>query len=455
LLATVCLLLAGCASVPKVSPEVGHPAVAAKPKIVTPTGALSSAEIKQLIDKLTIGPTDDKLLQHHLAIEQAVAGGPLVAGETTHLLKDGPATFGATFAAIRSARSRIDLEYYMFQDVESDGVKLSELLREKRRQGVTVNIIYDAFGSNATPKELFDQLKADGVNVVRFNPMNPLKAKAGYKPNARDHRKILVVDGTTAIVGGVNLATEYQSNPIARSGNVEGEPDRPWRDIDIEVSGPAVSQLERMFVEHWRAQHGAAVPDVVDIPPVPGVKGNSVVRFIGSTPEHQVPRYYVTLISALRASERSITVQAAYFVPTSDELQALVDAARRGVQVVLILPDKSDSSFSLAVGHSHYGRLLRAGVKIYETHGIVLHSKMVTVDGVWSVIGSSNFDHRSVVFNDEVDAIVIGSTTSDELEAMAAEDRRTATEVSLDHWKHRSMGERMKEGFASIWQNLL
>ncbi len=448
-------LLVGCASVPKVNPAIGHAAVAGPPKIATRSGPLSAAEIKSVIDKLTLSPGDDKLLRHHLAIEQAVADGPLVEGETTHLLKDGPATFRAMFAAISSAKQRIDLEYYIFQDVESDGVQIGELLLAKRRQGVVINIIYDDFGSNMTPGDFFDRLKAAGINVVKFNPINPLQTKAGYKPNARDHRKILIVDGTTGIVGGVNLATEYEMSPAAKSGGIEGEPDRPWRDTDVEVSGPAVSQLERLFVEHWRAQHGTPVPDVVDLPIVPGAKGDSVVRFIGSTPDHTIPLYYVTLISTLRSAEKSITADAAYFVPTKDELEALIDAARRGVNVTLILPDKSDSSLSLAMGHACYGRLLRAGVHIFETHGVVLHSKTVTVDGVWSVVGSSNFDHRSVVFNDEVDAIVIGSKTADELEAMAAEDRQAATAVSLQHWRHRSVAERAKETFAKVWQNLL
>lgn len=452
---TVCAVLTGCASVPTVSPAIGHAAVARAPRIVARTGPLSQAEIRAMVDKLTISPGADRLLSRHLAIEQAVAGEPLVEGENTRLLKDGPSTFRAIFAAISGARERIDLEYYIFQNVESDGVTIGDLLLAKRRQGVSINIIYDDFGSKVTPGAFFDGLQAAGVNLVKFNPLNPLKAKAGYKPNDRDHRKILIVDGTTAIVGGVNLATEYEINPLVKSGGIGDEPSRPWRDTDVEISGPAVAQLERIFVEHWRAQHGAPVPDVVDPPAVPGAKGNSVVRFIGSTPDHTVPRYYVTLISALRSSEKSITADAAYFVPTSDELDGLIGAARRGVNVTLILPDKSDSGLSLAMGHASYGRLLRAGVHIYETHGVVLHSKTVTVDGVWSVIGSSNFDHRSVVFNDEVDAIVIGSQTAGELEAMAAEDRQNATAISLHSWRHRSAAERAKETFAKLWQNFL
>ena len=194
---------------------------------------------------------------------------------------------------------------------------------------------------------------------------------------------------------------------------------------------------------------------MTQLPNVPGAKGNSVVRFIGSSPEHAVPRYYVTLISALRSAERRITAEAAYFVPTPDEVRALEDAARRGVEVVLILPAKSDSAITLAAGHSYYGELLRAGVKIYEMHGVILHSKLVTVDGVWSVIGSSNFDHRSIVFNDEVDAIVVGSETASELEAMTTDDRQRATEISLEHWEHRPIMERGREGFGWLLRGVL
>ena len=157
----------------------------------------------------------------------------------------------------------------------------------------------------------------------------------------------------------------------------------------------------------------------------------------------------------MRSAERSITIEAAYFVPTPDETQALVEAAGRGVDVVLIVPAKSDSGLALAVGRSHYGALVKAGVKIYEREGVVLHSKTVTIDGVWSAIGSSNFDHRSIVFNDEVDAIVIGSDVANGLEAMAAADRLRSRQVTLEPWRHRSIKERLKETLGKLVQNLL
>jgi cardiolipin synthase A/B len=446
--------LSACASIPQVAPAVGQPSSEAKPQIMGARGPLSARQVKALEAKLTVGPGEDALLKRHLAIEQAVAENPLVAGAATRLSRDGPATFRAMFAAIGSAKKTINLEYYIFEDVESDGVHLGDLLLAKRAEGVVVNVIYDSYGSGDTPKAFFDRLRQGGVNVVEFNPVNPFKAKKAYSLNDRDHRKILVVDGATAMVGGVNLSTHYQSNPIGKSGGVAGVSEEHWRDTDLAITGPVVAQLQTLFLEHWREQHGPALPDADYFPVVPPA-GRAVVRIIGSTPAHAVPRYYVTLISAVRSAKKSVTASAAYFVPTHDEVTALTDAARRGVEVRLLLPDRSDSALSIAVGHSHYGALLKAGVKIYETHDLVLHSKTVVVDGVWSVIGSSNFDHRSVIFNDEVDAVVLGADTAGDLEAMFEDDRAAAHAVDLKTWRRRPLSARFKELFARIWQNLL
>jgi len=132
-----------------------------------------------------------------------------------------------------------------------------------------------------------------------------------------------------------------------------------------------------------------------------------------------------------------------------------IGAAQRGVDVRLLLPDRSDSNLSIARAHSHYSELLAAGVKIYETHDLVLHSKTVVIDGVWSVIGSSNFDHRSVIFNDEVDVVVVGSETAKELETMFADDQNAATKIDLKAWKGRSLSQRINEAIAFTWEKLL
>jgi cardiolipin synthase len=150
-----------------------------------------------------------------------------------------------------------------------------------------------------------------------------------------------------------------------------------------------------------------------------------------------------------------VFLSAAYFVPTRQEMEDLTDAARRGVDVRLLLPDKSDSETSIAIAHAHYADLIEAGVKIYETHGLVLHSKTVVIDGVWSVIGSSNFDQRSVLFNDEVDAVTLGSETAQELEQMFESDQQGAQEIDRKMVEERPFFEKIKGIFSRFWQNLL
>jgi cardiolipin synthase len=446
-LALAASALAGCASEPHVTPLAG--VAAARPRVVGADGALTHAQVAAALSKLAPAPDDEALLRRHLAIEQAVAETPLVEGEATRVLPDGATTFRAMFAAIAGAKHEIDLEYYTFDDIHSDGQSLGDLLVARRAQGVTINVIYDAYGSGPTPPAFLDRLRKAGVNLVEYNPINPFKAKAGWAPNKRDHRKILVADGSLAIVGGVNMDHVYETS-ADRADTGTGGP--RWRDTDLEIRGPAAQQLVALFQAHWRQQRG---PALTGDPPPAAAAGKAVVRIIGSSPRHATPRYYVTLISAIRSAERSVTLSAAYFVPTREEMDALAEAARRGVNVRLMLPDHSDSALSLAVGRSHYGDLLEAGVKIYEIHGLTLHTKTVVVDGVWSVIGSSNFDHRSVIFNDEVDAVVLGDETAGELEALFDLDCTRARAIDLATWRKRPLGERLLEAYGRAWQALL
>jgi cardiolipin synthase len=442
--------LAGCASVP----EVGPIPSAERPQVVGASDPPSSDQVTALVAHPANEPGDTALLRHHIAIEQAVAESPLVAGETTRLLRDGPTTLRATFAAIRSAKHQINLEYYIMEDVESDGTHLSDLLVAKRREGVAVNVIYDSVGSFSTPNAFFVRLKQAGVNLVEYNPVNPFKAKARFSVNHRDHRKILVVDGASGIVGGVNLDVGHEVAPACGSQDISGEPTEPTRDADLQIDGPVVAQLQTLFLDHWREQHGRPIDDLNWFPVIPP-EGDKMVRIIGSSPGRAGPRYYVTLISHLRSAEKSIIVEAAFFVPTHDEVKALKEAARRGVDVRLLVPDHGGSKLSIAVGRSRYGELLKAGVKIYETRGVVLHSKTVTIDGVWSVIGSSNFDHRSVIFNDEVDSVVLGGDTAQGLQAIFEADRATAHPIDHKTWSRRPVTAKLEELYARVWQNWL
>jgi cardiolipin synthase len=459
LLAIVALVASGCAVVPDVDEHIAEATstMSPRPLILGADGALNVAQSNRTLGNRATDPGVDSLFERHLAIEQAIAGTPLTSGNATELLRDGDGTFAAVFEAIAQARHHINLEYYTVEDVEFSGRKLSELLLEKRRAGVAVNIIYDSYGSSNTPDEFFETLKSAGVNLLAFHPVNPLEAIAeGYSPNDRNHRKIMIVDGKVAVVGGVNLASYYQSKTPGDSSGQAAQRDEPedWQDLSIRIEGPAVSQLQGLFLGHWRSEGGPAL-DQATFYPRPKTAGDQMVRIIGSSPRQDFSRYYVALISAIRSAERSIWLTTGYFVPTFEEKHALIAAAERGVDVRLMLPAVSDADTAVAVAHSHYGDLLEAGVKIFEIEHVILHSKFVTIDGVWSAVGSSNFDHRSVLFNDEVEAIVLGRKTAGDLEGMFEEDQAAAKEITLEVWSRRPVTDRVTDFFQRTWQYLL
>ena len=452
-----CFALVGCATLPDIAPPQAAGKVS--PQIVGRSGPLTTEQSKALLQRLSADAGDAGLLQRHTAYEEAISESPLLAGNHTRLLRDGPQTFKAMFGAIQGATRYINLEYYIFEDVESDGAHLGDLLIAKRQAGVAVNVIYDSYGSGSTAAAFLDRLKQAGVNLVSFNPVNPLESKVAYSPNDRDHRKILVVDGKVAIIGGVNLSTAYQSNPIGKSAGPPGSTPDQWRDTDLQVEGPAVAELQKLFLDHWTKQKGPALDDSTMLPTAtPGIAvegGHAVVRVLGSTPDNGIPQYYITLLTAVRTAEKSVKITSAYFVPTKQEMESLTDAAKRGVDVRLLLPGRSDSPLSLAVAHSRYAELLEAGVKIYETNNVILHSKTVVVDGVWSAMGSSNIDHRSVIFNDEVDVVVLGSDAAQEMEDLFQANQAEAKPIELGAWRNRPIGGRLKEAYALMWEYML
>jgi cardiolipin synthase len=446
-----CLALAGCVEAP-VFDEKGaaaHPA--SEIEMMGARGPLSQKQSKAVLSRLAAQAPDAGALERHLAVEQAVAESPLFAGNEVRILRDGEQTFSAMFAAIHGAKHYLYLEYYIFEDVACDGEQLLEVLIAKVQEGVHVQVIYDGIGSITTPADFFTKLQAAGIQVVQFNPPNPLHAGGHFSLNDRDHRKMLIADGTVVIVGGVNLSSTYQSAPGSSSAS---SPQDVWHDTDLEISGPVVVQLEKLFHEHWREQGGPAPGAATDSPP-PNAEGTEVVRIIGSAPSRLKSRYYVTVLSAIRNSEKNIWMTAAYFAPTHREKEDLIHAARRGVDVRLLLPSHSDSSPALHVQHSHYEALLRSGVKIYERNDGILHSKTMVVDGVWSITGSSNFDYRSVLFNDEVDAVVIGKNTGEQLSTLFESDIQNAQAIDLETWQKRSTLTKLREQFWRLWEKLL
>jgi len=448
--AAAAAILTGCAQVPTI-PEPAATGSATPIAVTGPRGPLSQRQTDAVIKRLAAQAPDAGALERHLSIEQLVAGTPLSAGNQVTVLHDGPDTFAAIFAAIHAAKRYLYLEYYILEEVQYNGEQLSDLLLARAREGVRIVILYDSVGSLSTPGAFFDRLTQAGIPVIAFNPLNPLTRH--FAINDRDHRKLLLADGRIAVIGGVNLSADYES----AFGSKAAPAHEPWHDTDLQIAGPAVGDLKLLFEQHWQQQGG----DAAALAAEGGgdraeVQGDQVVRIIGSQAGQRLsPRYYATLLSAIRSTESRIDVTAAYFVPTHQESRALLRAARRGVQVRLLLPSHSDSSPALAVQRSHYSALLRAGCQVYEREDGILHSKTVVSDGVWSIVGSSNFDHRSVLFNDEIDAVVIGNRTGAELESYFDEGVSHAHRIDAQSWNQRPFSQRMRERFWRLWETLL
>jgi cardiolipin synthase len=452
----IALAAAGCAHVPVVDEaDLVKASDGSQIKVFGARGPLSSRQSKAVLGRLAAQAPDAGTLERHLAVEQIVAESPLFIGNQVRILRDGAETFPAMFAAIRQATRYLYLEYYIFEDVTCEGETLSDLLVRQSQAGVHVRVIYDGIGSIGTDSGFFDKLRAAGVQIAEFNPPNPWKRH--FALNARDHRKLLVADGTVAILGGVNLSSTYQSAPSAEGGKAVApqNPQDVWHDTDIQITGPVVPELETLFREHWHEQEGVPLGADADPDPPSQPPGDEVVRILGSSPVKLKRRYYVTAISAIRNAEDSIWITGAYFVPTHQEKEGLMAAARRGVDVRLLLPARSDSGPALAVQHSHYEELLRAGVKIYERDDGILHSKTMVIDRVWSIVGSSNFDHRSVLFNDELDAVVLGKETGERLADDFTADLQHAEEIDAAQWARRSALEHLRENFWRLWEQLL
>jgi cardiolipin synthase len=464
--ATVCVLaslyvLAGCMSLPEVAPpshveparkEARARDEAARSGNVPPVTSdgrrvLPPAESAAVVRRIGKRSTSD-LLERHLAYVEAHVERPLLVGNRSHLLIDGPATHEAMFEAIASARQSIDLETYILEAGEL-GERLAELLVERRSRGVQVRVLYDSLGSRTTPREYFERLKAADVAVCEFNPIKPEEGKPQLSIHNRDHRKILVVDRRVAFTGGINISGVYSSGSFGGGARAPSE-EIGWRDTHIQLEGPVVQEFAQLFADAWDTQNCADTP-VVRASAAPGRTGDEIMRVIAQDPKANRNEVYVEMLSALSHAEQRAWLTFGYFVPDPQTVLALKEAALRGVDVRLVVPSKSDVWLTLYAGRSHYNDLLASGVRIYERRDAVLHAKTAVIDSVWSTVGTSNLDWRSFVHNFEVNVVILGLEFARELEALFERDLAASDEITPHKWAERGFGSRFKEWFSRMW----
>jgi len=290
--------------------------------------------------------------------------------------------------------------------------------------------------------------------VLEFNPVNPLVARQEWELNQRDHRKLLIVDGRTAFLGGINISGVYSGGSFRRGSQAKPssvtDAGIAWRDTDLQLQGPVVAELQKLFLATWKAQKGEPLA-AKNYFPRPERAGRQVVRAIGSSPDEPYSLIYATLLSAIGSAETSVRLTNAYFVPDPQLLAALEAAAQRGVDVTLILPSQTDSWLVFHAGRGYYEQLLLAGVKIYERGGVILHSKTALVDGVWATVGSTNLDWRSFLHNYELNVVVLGAEFGGQVQAMFDKDLAASDAITLEQWERRPLDLRLKELFARAW----
>jgi cardiolipin synthase len=330
------LLMQGCATLPKVEGNKVDGSQIATPDIQFENshGPVTEARSEAILGRLEGSKVEIDVLQKHLAYEQAInTSSPLMLGNKLTLLQNGPSTYKAMFAAIREARNHINLETYIFGGTA--GEEFADLLLERQAAGVQVNLIYDSVGGIATPQATFDRLRAGGIQVLEFNPVNPLAGnKKGWLLNNRDHRRQLVIDGRMAFTGGVNISDTYSSTPKRQRKHPKQESKETidtttgWRDTHLQVEGPVVAEFQKLFIATWARQKGEPLAEKNYFPELQS-QGDEIVRVIGHTPEAAQNLIYLTLLSAIKNAEVHVHLTVAYFAPDPQLLEALTAAAQR------------------------------------------------------------------------------------------------------------------------------
>ncbi|MFL6548383.1 MAG: cardiolipin synthase [Povalibacter sp.] len=435
------VVLASCASpqVRSLKPSAGT----LEPAVLTASGAVSGARAEQLVDK-RLGPHHEEDVRLLIEAFQAQAEAPLVTGNKVTLLIDGPQTLAAIRQRIRTAKSSIHVETYIFAD-DDVGEGFADLLIARRQAGLEVRVIYDAVGSMTTPAAFFKRMRDAGVEVREFRPLDPIRTPLPWKINNRDHRKIVVIDGSTAFTGGVNISSTYESSSSTRPGPEAGVK-AAWRDTHVELDGPVAAQFQALFLATWTRAGGKVEDSDGSLFPSAAQAGSELVAAVASEGDDaSESRIYASYLVAVQHATQRIWLTNAYFAPNKEFRDALIAAVGRGVDVRLIVPSFTDSGLILHASRSTFDHLLSGGVRIYEQRYALLHAKTAVIDGALSMVGSANLDMRSFLHNNEVNAVVVGSGFAGRMESVFERDLHDTRELKLEDWRKRPFIDKLRE----------
>jgi len=368
---------------------------------------------------------------------EAYTVAPVGGGNLVDVLLNGDQIFPAQLAAIRSARATITYAQYFYEDGPI-AREIAEAFADRCRAGVRAHILLDGFGTLLMPAAHRQTMTDAGCEVATFRPLSPLSllAAIGFgRANKRNHRRILVVDGRVGFTGGSGVSAKW-----AGDGRTTGH----WRDTDVRMEGPVVASLQGAFVENWLDTTGNVLGGEPYFPRAtrPGSVSAQIVR---SSPAGGSFSMYTMFLLAISSARRSIAITNPYFLPDTRMTRALVEASRRGVRVVVLSPGAIDNHIVRQASRSKFGELLEAGIEIHEYQAGLLHAKVMTVDGIWATIGSTNLDSRSFGLNEELNAVVYGATVVGRLEQVFVEDLKHSRRVEYAKWRSRGFFNRLLE----------
>lgn len=367
----------------------------------------------------------------------ALTGSSMQEGNSVEVLRNGIEIFPSMLGAIRAARKTINMESYIYWDGEV-GRQFSEALAERARAGVAVKLILDAVGSAPMSEDLIHFLERNGVDIEIYHPIRWYTLS---RANHRTHRKLLIIDGRVGFTGGAGIADSWL-----------GDADSPdhWRETQVRVEGPAVIQMQFAFMDNWVKSRGELLTGLDYFPSMEPC-GPHKVQVIKSSPSEGSSTVKLLYTISIVSAKQTIDINNAYFIPDRDTIRALEGAVRRGVDVRVIVPGKwTDVPIVRQASQWHYELLLSRGIRIYEYQGTMMHAKTMVVDGMWTTIGSSNFDDRSFRLNDEVNVNIYDEGIAAKMESMFHEDLARSVEIVPHRWNRRPLVARIKERLAGL-----
>ena len=371
---------------------------------------------------------------------EAHTDAPIVGGNRIDVLLNGDETFPRMLAEIRNAKTTITFAQYLYED-GSISREMAQAFAERCRAGVKANILLDRHGSGKTPAHIISTIRDAGCHFEYFRRVDadgiifPWKL---LRYNYRSHRRVLVIDGRIGFTGGYGISEAWTGN---------GRTPKHWRDTNARIEGPAVRFLQAAFAESWLEATGIAIGGDEYFPPLEA-RGNLSAQVVKSSPTGGSFQNYMLFLLSINSAKKSILITNPYFIPDEVLTKALLKAARRGVRVVVLLPGESDNRFTYTASRSHYGELLLGGVQIFEYTAALLHAKTIVVDGVWSTIGTTNFDNRSFSLNQEINITVYDAQLANQLEQIFEDDMKYSQQITYKQWQSRGIIERLFNLFA-------